>query len=406
MFSYKYKPDLVSPDVSIDIKGKLKRTNEVKGVDQTNTPEIHFTKEVYGVENNVEVIAIRDNEGNEINKQIPFSTEYVDDVWKIKPEANWKSNYTYKIKIKDGIEDKAGNRLKEEKELIFTTMFDHTQRNVVMWEGEKKTKVILEPNALKEDGYVLINLDPLRETSQPSLIHIPFSVYPRLSSSTSFRNVINEANEKANSNGDNYTYSLDETLKEILGYNKEGQLMDIENFFNDVYLEIPYRDDNNNGIVDTTEGTLYPVREKTISIYKLDKNHNVWVKVSGTKVDEQKNVAKAKIMGFGTYTLMGASDYDLSEVYAFPVPYKPNDRNALTGTKNYGITFINLSSEGEIKIYTITGELVRKLNYRNVNSTVWYPVVNENGEDVVSGVYIYYIKNKKKHKSGKLVIIK
>ena len=92
---------------------------------------------------------------------------------------------------------------------------------------------------------------------------------------------------------------------------------------------------------------------------------------------------------------------DLSDAYAYPVPYKPND-----GNDEEGITFTGLSMEAEIKIYTITGELVKKIIHESGFVEEWYPVENEKGEKVVSGVYIYYIENDKEHKSGKLMIIR
>jgi len=111
-------------------------------------------------------------------------------------------------------------------------------------------------------------------------------------------------------------------------------------------------------------------------------------------------------IGFSVYTLMGAGFYDLSEAYAYPVPYKPNDGLSITGDATSGITFTNLSTEADIEIYTIAGELVKKLIHKGGFVKEWYPVENEKGKKVVSGVYIYYIKNDKEHKSGKIVIIR
>lgn len=103
---------------------------------------------------------------------------------------------------------------------------------------------------------------------------------------------------------------------------------------------------------------------------------------------------------------MGAGFYDLSDVYAYPVPYKPNDGLSTTGDETSGIIFTNLSTEAEIKIYTITGELVKKLTHKGGFVEEWYPVENEKGKRVASGVYVYYINNYRQHKSGKLMIIR
>ena len=396
-FAYNYKADWGFPEVvSIDIEGKKRIEDEVKGVERSNTlPEISFTEEVWGVENYVEVKAIRDNEGEDKNTKINCTVTYEDGLWKIDPGKDWGSNYTYRVKAKDGIEDNAGNKLKEEKELVFTTMLDHTKRNVIMWESEKKTKMILEANALKEDGYILINLEPLplKKTGVKGAKQVNTEA-------------IIEADEKIKNSGDRYSYNLRESMRETSGYTTEGGEMVIDKFLNSVYIELPYGDENNNGIVDSTEGSSAPVSEKTLSVYWLDEEHRLWVKVSGTEVDKEENVARAKVMGFGVYTLMGGGFYDLSDAYAYPVPYKPNDGLSTTGDETNGITFTNLSTEAEIKIYTITGELVKKLIHKDGWNEEWYPVENEKGKKVVSGVYIYYIENNKQHKSGKLVIIR
>lgn len=401
-FAYNYKAEWGAPEATIDVENKKRIEDEVKGVERITLPEILFNEEVLGVQNNVEVELIRDNEGEDISGNVSCAiNDEGGGLWKVDPGKDWGSNYTYRVKVKDGIQDKASNNLKEEKELIFTTMLDHTKRNVIMWESEgdpedPKTKMILEANALKEDGYILINLEPLPLEKTGGAIEAK-QVNPE---------AIIEADEKIKNSGDRYSYNLRESMRETSGYTTEGGEMVIQRFLNSVYIELPYADEDKDGRVDSTEGSSAPVSVKTLSVYWLDEEHRLWVKVAGTKVDTKNKVARAKVIGFGVYTLMGGGFYDLSDAKAFPVPYKPNDGLPETGDETNGITFTGLSPEGEIKIYTITGELVKKLIYKNEWTKTWYPVENEKGEKVVSGVYIYYIENKKQHKSGKLVIIR
>jgi len=378
------------------VEGKERVGDEVKGVKANAIPEIEFTEEVWGANQYVQVELIRDNEGKEYKNIIVSCAinSITALLWNIDPGKDWDGNYTYRITATDGVEDNAGNSLKEE-ELTFTTMLDHTKRNVVMWESDPKTKMILEANALKEDGYVLINLEPL-----------PLKGAGAIEAKEVNGEAIIEADEKAKNNEDIYSYNLRESMREISGYDTEGGKMVLDKFLNTVYLELPYGDANDDGIVDSTEETSARVRVQTLSIYWLDEEHKLWVKVSGTKVDKEKKVAGARVIGFGTYTLMGGGFYDLADSYAYPVPYKPNDGLSTTGDETSGITFTNLSSDAEIKIYTITGELVKKLVHKTGFVKEWYPVENEKGEKVVSGVYIYYITNKNQHKSGKLVIIR
>ncbi|MFH0948139.1 MAG: T9SS type A sorting domain-containing protein [Elusimicrobiota bacterium] len=92
---------------------------------------------------------------------------------------------------------------------------------------------------------------------------------------------------------------------------------------------------------------------------------------------------------------------DLSESHAFPVPFRPDKRH----TK---ITFTKLTNTARIRIYTISGELVTTLEKTDITTDeyLWEPVVNDNGEELFSGVYIYYVDKEKDHKSGKIVIIR
>lgn len=116
----------------------------------------------------------------------------------------------------------------------------------------------------------------------------------------------------------------------------------------------------------------------------------------------------------GKYTLEGgfvpgaspgkAPADNLGEAHAFPVPFRPDKGH----TK---ITFTKLTDVSRIRIYTISGELVKTIEKTDITSDeyVWTPVVNENNEELFSGVYIYYIDkegDKKDHRSGKLVIIR
>ncbi|MFC1566933.1 T9SS type A sorting domain-containing protein [bacterium] len=95
-----------------------------------------------------------------------------------------------------------------------------------------------------------------------------------------------------------------------------------------------------------------------------------------------------------------AAANDVHEAYAYPVPFKPSENHT-------HITFTNLTAKVDIYIYTISGELVRKL-YKNCDAAdeVRWDVKNDSGEEVFSGLYIYVIKNGKQVQEGKLVVIR
>jgi hypothetical protein len=93
------------------------------------------------------------------------------------------------------------------------------------------------------------------------------------------------------------------------------------------------------------------------------------------------------------------SNTDLSQAYAYPSPFKPS-----LGHKE--IIFTNLSDEGTIKIYTISGELVKTINYKGKTFTQSWDVRNESGKKLASGVYIYHIESANDKKDGKIVVIR
>ncbi|MCK4666344.1 T9SS type A sorting domain-containing protein [Candidatus Dependentiae bacterium] len=73
------------------------------------------------------------------------------------------------------------------------------------------------------------------------------------------------------------------------------------------------------------------------------------------------------------------------------------------------VTFKNLTKEGEIKIYTIAGELVFTIKYdENDNGVVTWDIKNEDGTKISSGVYIYFADDSANGTTivGKIAIIK
>ncbi|MCG2725981.1 MAG: T9SS type A sorting domain-containing protein [Elusimicrobia bacterium] len=111
----------------------------------------------------------------------------------------------------------------------------------------------------------------------------------------------------------------------------------------------------------------------------------------------------------GNYSLLGGAvpaavtfaiaKKDLSDAHCYPTPFKPS----LGHDK---ITFTNLTRDSEIKIYTISGELIKTLNKSDANDSIEWNAKTGNGENLASGVYIYMIKSASQAKKGKLMIIK
>lgn len=107
-------------------------------------------------------------------------------------------------------------------------------------------------------------------------------------------------------------------------------------------------------------------------------------------------------LGPGVLASQRPAQNDLSAAHAYPIPFVPRN-----GDRE--IVFTRLPARATIKIFTISGELVKKLekNSAGTDRVSWYPVANERGNPVASGVYLWVAEdNAKKTKVGKLMIIK
>jgi flagellar hook assembly protein FlgD len=96
-----------------------------------------------------------------------------------------------------------------------------------------------------------------------------------------------------------------------------------------------------------------------------------------------------------------------ADIIVAPVPWAPESNKASRGNFADGISFINVPSEGEILIYTISGQLVRHIEFKN-NTTGrerWYGK-NDNDEDVASGVYLWVVKSPGQTQTGKLIVLR
>lgn len=90
---------------------------------------------------------------------------------------------------------------------------------------------------------------------------------------------------------------------------------------------------------------------------------------------------------------------DLSGAHCYPVPFKPSAGH----TK---ITFSALTGSARIRIYTLSGELVRTLSKADNTDSIDWDVRNTRGSAVDSGVYLYLIEGAGKPKTGKLMVIR
>jgi hypothetical protein len=92
---------------------------------------------------------------------------------------------------------------------------------------------------------------------------------------------------------------------------------------------------------------------------------------------------------------------DVSAAHAFPTPFMPSQGHT-------NITFSALPADVTIKIFTVSGHLVKTLTKSDPSDRlVWSPVANEQGSNLASGVYIFIVTaSGGGQKKGKIMIIR
>lgn len=103
---------------------------------------------------------------------------------------------------------------------------------------------------------------------------------------------------------------------------------------------------------------------------------------------------------FICYPFSAISAEDVSQVYAYPVPFKP-------AWGHSRITFSFLPAEGTIRIYSASGEEIIAIPFANPSDgKIEWNAVTSAGEPLASGVYIYRIQTVSNSKTGKVMVIR
>ncbi|PIZ14247.1 MAG: hypothetical protein COY53_00640, partial [Elusimicrobia bacterium CG_4_10_14_0_8_um_filter_37_32] len=360
----------------------------------------------------IKIEAVRDNmsvsTSSIVSTAVTYSNKYA-----IITLNGLEHNYTYRVTVTTGIKDLGGNSVKATNFCklvwVFTTIMNIGVPNkfVVIADtttNEPLVEVVLTENALPENYYIDCSTDPITS---------PLEIDP---------SIIDRAVDKESKyNADTHKFVVVNSLRELNAYNIKNEKLSAT-FGNKVTISIPYKDrDNLNDPDDrfvanlsksgtdlrTANSNAVNVKEKTLRMYYLYEKDNLWVRIPNSEVHPENNTVTATVNHFSVFAIIGQSDYNLSDAYAYPVPYEPNKYSE---HKNSGITFTDLSDKCTIKIYTITGELVKTIEHDSDifegYTEIWNPVVNENNEELASEVYIYRISNNEQSKTGKLIIIK
>ncbi|MCK5534212.1 T9SS type A sorting domain-containing protein, partial [bacterium] len=169
-----------------------------------------------------------------------------------------------------------------------------------------------------------------------------------------------------------------------------------------INLTIPYQ-------ISYSSSPLYS-QENNLRIFQLNEIKKSWEMVSGfQKVDKVfKNVSceieNPDWQNSTLYRIFPAILHaqKLNQVWVYPNPYKPNSFSHHTK-----IIFSNLTQEATIRIFNLAGEMVFKGQETDSDGKYQWPVTNNNGKKLASGIYIYLITNNQgDKKTGKIGVIK
>ncbi|MDD5688217.1 MAG: discoidin domain-containing protein [Elusimicrobia bacterium] len=177
-----------------------------------------------------------------------------------------------------------------------------------------------------------------------------------------------------------------------LTFSNSAPVLENQTFTRAVNITIPY-----------TSADIGTLNEDGLRIYYWSGTD--WELVTGVqKVDKLNNTVTATVTHFSTYRILGSYvTVDLNNIKVYPSPYNP--ATAVNGK----LKITNLPINSIVKLYTVTGDIIRELreiDYGNLGWLEW-DGKNDNGDKVGKGVYIYKIEDAAGNKkTGKVGLVK
>lgn len=342
----------------------------------TVSAEFSTAMDTGSVQNAFTLKAILDSSGNSINIPIIGSYSWIGNRVVFTPSVPLTKGYTYRANISTEACDASGNPLQAALSWDFRVIADSGTANVFT-ASDGKTRAAFPSGAVSGSYSVQFSIDP-----QSS----PIAVNPAK---------IIAANAKITSQGNPSFHPIAGTYREFAAYDNTGAMI-TNNFLKKVTIYLPYTDNNDDGIID---GTSPPVSIHNVSIYWLDESDSSWVKVSDSSLISGQKCFAAAVPHFSTYVLMSLPSPSLSNAHPYPNPFVPSEGHTT-------ITFTNLATSCTIKIFTVSGQLVKTIQENDGDGQNVWNVENDSNEQLRSGIYLYVIRSSNDTKTGKLVVIR
>lgn len=152
-------------------------------------------------------------------------------------------------------------------------------------------------------------------------------------------------------------------------------------------IALTFPDADEDGVVDGTG-----VRASTLKMYSAESTAGPWVRDFTSTVNIAAKTVSGNTPHFSFFSLFAPLAADLNAVRVYPNPWRPGSGGQFDSAS--GITFDNLTATAQIRIFTITGQLVRELQVvpGDGGAKLW-DGRNSGGHKTASGVYLAHIKS-------------
>ncbi|MBI3299124.1 MAG: fibronectin type III domain-containing protein [Elusimicrobia bacterium] len=231
-------------------------------------------------------------------------------------------------------------------------------------------RITIPPNALGGAGVILISSSPLT---------VPIEISPQ---------ILSDGIASPPTGQTLVPGSIFEIVATVSGNIFTG------NLGSTVTLAIPYPDADSNGLVD---GTFPPIPAQNLKVYTLNPAVTRW-----EALPSSVDTANRRVLGltshFSIFALFGPTGIkpNTDQVRVYPRPWRPGsggkfDSVAFAG--HTGLAIDNLPSSGSVRIFTLSGELVRDIGFgaSNAGTLIWNGL-NHAGLRTASGVYFALVR--------------
>lgn len=143
------------------------------------------------------------------------------------------------------------------------------------------------------------------------------------------------------------------------------------------------------GVLISSRYTLSAPVQVNGSANTVSPNYKIQAGVLGQAVAGNAHSSNYNNSGGFVTPMLPPPAADLGDAYVYPNPFKPNSPGRFQAA---GITFAHLPEEATIRIFSITGKEVVKLQKTDrTGDTYKWNATNSDGQKLASGVYIYFI---------------